>query len=99
MIAGMYVPGDSLPGHMGVQVPRDTIRGFHVSMRALFTFWACPGHRICHGPGPDQGRCVPAFPRKRLAQLRAESPACGSAVLYVWAGPKQGRIHAGQSQT
>jgi hypothetical protein len=25
-MAGMYVPGDSPLGHMGVQVPRDTIR-------------------------------------------------------------------------
>jgi hypothetical protein len=30
VMAGMYVPGDSLLGHMGVQVPRDTI---------------CPRHR------------------------------------------------------
>jgi hypothetical protein len=29
--------------------------------------------------GQDQGRCIPAFPRKRPAQLRTGSPTCGLA--------------------
>jgi hypothetical protein len=34
----------------------------------------------------DQGRCAPAFPRKRPTQLRAESPTWGLAALNLGRG-------------
>jgi hypothetical protein len=54
---------------------------------ALFAFWTQPV--AVSVVGRDQGGCVPAFPRKRPAQLRMESSTCGQAVLYVWAGPNR----------
>jgi hypothetical protein len=45
-----------------------------------------------------QGR-TPAFPRKRPRNCVGGLPACGLAAPNLWAGPKQGRICAGQSQT
>jgi hypothetical protein len=57
--------------------------------------WAPP--RDCPGLGP--GQTCRAFPRKRPAQLRTGSLARGLAALNLWAGPKHGRIRAGQRQT
>jgi hypothetical protein len=56
-------------------------------VRALFAFWTQPV--AVSVVGRDQGGCVPAFPRKRPAQLRMESSTCGQAVLYVWSGPNR----------
>ena len=81
----------------GVQVPGGAPGGLHVSAGWLFTFGPC--RTAVTAAGQDQGRCIPAFPRKRPAQLRAGSPTCGLAALNLWSELKQDRIRAGQSQT
>jgi hypothetical protein len=78
-----------------VRPPGAPLRGLHVSAGSLFTFGPC--RAAVTAAGQDQGRCIPAFPRKRPAQLRTGSPTCGLAALNLWSELNQGRIRAGQS--
>ena len=65
--------------------------------REIFTFGLGPAVRLSWArTRADVPRVVT---RKRLAQLRTRSPACGLAALNLWAGMKEGRIRAGKSQT
>jgi hypothetical protein len=80
-----------------VRAPPAPPGGLHVSAGWRFTFGPCRAAMTT--AGQDQGRCIPAFPRKRPAQLRTGPPACGLAALNLWSELKQDRIRAGQSQT
>ena len=51
--------------------------------------------RVIKGPGLLVIR-TPAFPRKRLTQLRGRFPVCDLAALNPWAESQYGRIRAGQ---
>jgi hypothetical protein len=62
-------------------------------------YWptSTPDIRICRGPGP--GRMRPGVRGNARRNCVWSHRRVGLAVLNVWAGPKQGRIRAGQSQT
>jgi hypothetical protein len=73
---------------------RPVLSSHHASAKSMFTSSLAPprGYR-------EPGQIHPAFPRKRPRNCVRSLPACGLAALNLWAGPKQGRIRAGQNQT
>jgi hypothetical protein len=62
-----------------VRPPGASRRGLHVSAESVFTFGLDPRRAAAADWG--QGRCTPAFPRKRFTQLRME-PRAGARVRY-----------------
>src|SRR5260370_27385274 len=67
-------------------------RGFE-SHRSPRSRLALALRRGCRRPGPGQMR--PTFPRP--ARLRPGVSGVGADRAYLWTGPKQGRIRAGQT--
>src|ERR1022692_3967964 len=72
-----------------VRILPGALRGLHVSAGSLFTFG--PGPAAGTAAGQEQGRCTPAFPRKRIWQM---PDAIAAGVSVVWAGVERGRRRA-----